>query len=187
MLNNVMEVNAVETVNLLPWYTYAKNEIKETRIGAEFQSAVNMTELRRARQWGRKVVSIDDHRLGQRSPTLDDPAHLDSSRIHHSVNPSFLPRKELDKLDGANEFIKDTHTLITGRRDAFLDADGTLHDITIQGPSDQHDNKSCKRRKAKEAMHRLSPEPAKLEKKTYLYKNTEAIMISKGATSRLPH
>ena len=43
-----MEVNATETVSLLPWYTYAKNEMRETKIGAEFQMAVNMTELRRA-------------------------------------------------------------------------------------------------------------------------------------------
>lgn len=49
MLNNVMEVNAIETVSLLPWYTYAKNDMRETRIGAKFQRAVNMTELRRAK------------------------------------------------------------------------------------------------------------------------------------------
>lgn len=48
MLNNAIEVNAIETVSLLPWYTYAKNETRETRIGAEVQIAVNMTELRRA-------------------------------------------------------------------------------------------------------------------------------------------
>ena len=48
MLNNVMEVNATETVSLLPWYTYARNEMRETKIGAELKMAENMMELRRA-------------------------------------------------------------------------------------------------------------------------------------------
>jgi len=49
MPNNVMEVNATETVSWFPWYTYAKNEMRETRIGAEVHMAENMIELRRAR------------------------------------------------------------------------------------------------------------------------------------------
>jgi hypothetical protein len=49
MLNNAMEVNATETVSWLPWDTYARNEMREMRIGAELQIAENRIELRRAR------------------------------------------------------------------------------------------------------------------------------------------
>lgn len=52
MPNNAMAVNAIETVSLLPWYTYTKKEMREIRIGARLKRVVNMIELTRA---GRKA------------------------------------------------------------------------------------------------------------------------------------
>ena len=40
-------MKAVPTVSSFPWYTYAKNEMIETRIGAVGHSIWNITELMR--------------------------------------------------------------------------------------------------------------------------------------------
>lgn len=43
-----LTVNATATVNSLPWYTKVRNDISDTKIGAEIQMMLNSTELIRA-------------------------------------------------------------------------------------------------------------------------------------------
>jgi len=49
-----LTVNATGTVNSLPWYTKVRNDMRDSKIGAEVQMMLNSIELIRASRDGRQ-------------------------------------------------------------------------------------------------------------------------------------
>ena len=96
-----------------------------------------------------KVISKRQKKKGG-VHTFNHPPQLNPSSFHHSLNPPILPRKELDKLDGADEFIENTHTFVSCCTDSLLNTDGTPRDKVVQRPANQKDDESGERRYAEE-------------------------------------
>ena len=52
----------------------------------------------------------------------EDVPHLLLPKLRNTLQERVLPCEELDELDRSNELVEDTHALVAGSRNTFLDA-----------------------------------------------------------------
>ena len=159
MENRAIAVNAVPTVSSFPRETYVRNESTLTRIGAVDQTTWNMTELNRPKK--KKVKNWLSAEI-KNVPTLHQPPQLLCTRILCPSDPSIFPSEEFDELKSSKKLVDDTHPLITGCQNSFLDTDCSASQEIVERPDQKEESKTCESRKTK-----------KLVKKDGRYNNLE--------------
>lgn len=134
----IRTVKAVPIVNSFPCATYTRNDVAETKLGAQFHIKINRTELSRATVYSVSVESISEWR----TRTFQHPLHLDFTSIEYLLDPTVLPREELDELDCTDELIEDAHALITRSGLPLLDAGCAFCHKIVEGPTEDQNKEA---------------------------------------------
>jgi hypothetical protein len=70
------------------------------------------------------------------------------------LNPTVLPREELDEFDSTDELVKDSHAFVSRSRDALLYANAALGDKAVEGPACEKNDKASKCRYTKKTVNK---------------------------------